>query len=352
MPEVKIIPTRTTVTKAGSIVNIFTEYFQGVLNKVLQVGILTNPTLIKGFVDVATTPPIISGSETYLEGEGVAVIEGVNVALRNDNGELIINEVNSDKYFLRSQSGNLYFINDTIEKLLAFNGIDEYLLLGTASDVQYSSLENFAIAFTIEQNTLTSNMRILSSLNSVTNRGLQIIANQGTNTGSIQFRLAQSNTRAITVRTPNGVIVDGQKYRVVIAYQFINNGVGWGDASGVRIWINGVLQTLTIVNNNLIDDTISTNYFVACNSNLTNFFNGELDQLAIYGTHNIDSIIADLSVTTPFDLNLLPIKPKHYWAGRMCDLDNIYGVIDLGSSLEKMDGTAVNMSNEDNLIDY
>lgn len=136
--------------------------------------------------------------------------------------------------------------------------------------------DSFSFAFWLKKNGLPAGEEILLDKDSVGAPGWRISI---TTTGTIRVRLVNTASSAeIDVESTN-IVTNNSYHIIVVAY------AGTGLASGVKLYIDGSLETLTITTDNLGANTLLNNNPITIGASFTGTlaFTGALDDARIYG---------------------------------------------------------------------
>lgn len=163
-----------------------------------------------------------------------------------------------------------------------FDGIDDYVDIGNAISFEYT--DSFSYSFWINPNAVSGSDYLFSKYAS--GRGILMYLNSpGTGNNFLYFNLYNTNsgstaTRKRIVLRTGSVIPPSVWTNVVITYD------GSGLASGITIYKNGVSQTITVVQDNLQNQTILTeqNAYISGNNFASSFYGGKQDEWAIFNT--------------------------------------------------------------------
>ena len=244
-----------------------------------------------------------------------------------------------------SSFSNLYSIN--------FDGVDDYVDCG---DVLHNDGQTpMTLSAWVNISTPASHTRIYTIASKKKTRMAPLYAMRGWDIGFItsgaqqnrlQFRIVgvDSGGSGIGTIQKKGLglpFVDGLWHHVVVTYD------GSESASGVKFYVDGVEDTLTqtlidnLSGNSVNDPTVDFKIATAPRYGGNDFYNGNIDELAIWNTALTSSDITDIyNLGNPADLTSL--SPVSWW--RMGDPNGQASyptITDDGSASN--DGTMTNM---------
>lgn len=162
---------------------------------------------------------------------------------------------------------------------LYFDGVDDYVVLGDKSYLNFDNTSTFTIEGWVQWNTTTSTSTIFAKMaNAMPYRGYNVLISP---TGDVQFQLISNwSTDAFEVFTTSTPFADNQYHHLAVSYD------GSSDASGVVIYVDGIAQPLNITLNNLSNSTSNTvpasigTRFGSSNM----IMNGSLDEIRVWNT--------------------------------------------------------------------
>jgi len=218
------------------------------------------------------------------------------------------------------------------EYQMTFNGTDEYIDCGNDSSLDFEYTDSFsALAWvTVPDNGL--NRCVFSKIASSNAPGYYAYINTGE---GLSVHIANSLSNYIRVTSP-AFSVDGNPHLYSFSYD------GSGLASGVKVYIDAVLQTFAINSDNLASKSILNTAPLEIGSRAgALYFGGEIDDLSIVDKELSQSEMTEAAGTgVPNDLRLSSFSGNlvSYWL--MGDGDTISSITDVvGSS----GGTPTNM---------
>jgi len=156
-----------------------------------------------------------------------------------------------------------------LNNCLSFNGTNQYVDCGDIVNFERTQPCSYEFLF----NTTASATRIVfSKMIMPTPLGMRIVIIDG----KINFGLYANSSNILQLQT-NSISNDGNWHHCIITYD------GSSLASGVKFYIDNVLQATTIMNNNLNASILNTATFrIAGRMDSVYFFSGKLDEGIIY----------------------------------------------------------------------
>lgn len=228
----------------------------------------------------------------------------------------------------------------TNEKSLLFDGVDER---GDFGSVSWASMfsENvsgkYCISFWIKY--LGDDGDVISDIHpSFNNYGIRIriIAGQmywrSSSGGAVGAEISSATT-----------MVSGTWYHFLLDY---DNTLG---TENMAMYVNGIKESTA--NQTINNPTNYTGIHIMTRNNNTNYTNGNLKDVSIFGTSVRAEVTSIYNGGTPSDLNLLTNIPKHWW--RMGDSagDNETTIKDVGSASVLYDMPLINLESGDLVTD-
>jgi hypothetical protein len=206
----------------------------------------------------------ISG-EVQLAGIGISTyahwmlneLSGTNAADSSGNGR--------DGTAVNSPS----WVTGKLNKCLQFNGINQYVNCGDIANFERTQSCSYEFWF----NTTSVDTRLfLSNMEMPTPKGMRIAMMSG----NIDIGFYNSGSNILKVHT-SLTFNDGIFHHCIISYN------GSSLASGIKIYVDNILQSVIIDNNNLTATILNTATFrIAGRADAIYFFNGKLDEVIIY----------------------------------------------------------------------
>jgi len=192
----------------------------------------------------------------------------------NVNGHWHLNENNGTSAY--DSSGNSFtgtltnspiWTNGKLNNALEFNGVNQYVNFGNIENFERNNSVSYEFWFNSTVGTLRD---VLAKYQ--TPRGMIIMLNAG----KIQFNIYTSATTYLAIKTSTAYN-DGKWHHAVVIY----NGSSF--VSGVNIYIDSILQSLTTVSDSLGNGTIlNSATFNLGSRGDSAFFLGRLDEILVY----------------------------------------------------------------------
>jgi len=163
-----------------------------------------------------------------------------------------------------------------------FDGVDDYVDIGNNINFDYN--EAFSYSFWVNPDAVSGTDYLFSKYAS--SRGiLMYFTSPGTGNNFLYFNLYNTNsgstaTRKRIVTRTGSVIPPNTWTNIIVTYD------GSGLASGITIYKNGVPQSITVVQDNLQNQTILTsqNAYISGNNFASSFYAGKQDEWAIFNS--------------------------------------------------------------------
>jgi uncharacterized repeat protein (TIGR02543 family) len=162
---------------------------------------------------------------------------------------------------------------------LNFDGTNDYVSLGNPTALSFNGATSFTIEAWIQKSNLTVQSAIVSKMfNGTPYNGYELFSDSGGKIGLIIVNTWSSN--AISVVTTSA-FNDTNWHHVAVSYN------GSRNASGVQIYVDGVLQPLTIGLNSLTGSTVTTSpAYIGVRdggtANAASRFTGTIDEVRIW----------------------------------------------------------------------
>jgi hypothetical protein len=161
---------------------------------------------------------------------------------------------------------------------LLFDGINDYVELGAPAALTKERTDSWSWSFWMKARSLANTTQaIYSKRTSSTTAGISLTL---LNNGRIFIDIYNASTARIGQGTNTGSILPGTWYHVVITY------AGTSLASGVKIYLNGVFQSVAATADTLGTASVATTataQFGAMNG--TNFFDGNIDEISYWNNY-------------------------------------------------------------------
>jgi concanavalin A-like lectin/glucanase superfamily protein len=229
----------------------------------------------------STALPVPTGgtaASLWLGFEGVNSASVALASLRIDARALTESEI-ADQY--NQTLGPVYGLatasGSTPLYATAFGGTDEYATIGNVAPLQKERTDSFSILARIRTSTSASQIICGKMGNLTDNRGYDLhMANSGRFTFNLNNSVSGNNF--LSMRTVNP-FNDGQFHDVLVTYD------GTSGPAGVHIYVDGVDQTLTTVNNTLSATIATTAAFMIgarLEPGISLPFTGDIDTVAMW----------------------------------------------------------------------
>ncbi len=172
---------------------------------------------------------------------------------------------------------------------MAFNGVDEFFNIGNS--VSFDHDTSFTISCWVEVDEVAGYKQIYSKYDSSLTRGisLYLYTNSGSGINILYFSLFSTNAGSTSTRkritTNAGAIINHDvQYHIAVTYD------GSGLGSGIKVYRNGIAQTVTVTQDNLQsgDITNSVDAHIGASNTPSSFFNGDIDEFALF-TASLDA---------------------------------------------------------------
>jgi|GEM_PF-5491042 len=166
---------------------------------------------------------------------------------------------------------------------LDFDGTDDYVTMGNAAALSFERTSPFSVTAWIKRDTANTRDGIWSKEGGACGPGIYLEVDDGTNSSTVNaLNLElwnQTTNQNIFVQTPAGSILAGQWYHVAATYD------GGSAASGVKLYVNGVMPSLNTIHDDLTSSSILTtaNAIIGsgCNGSSARF-DGKIDDVRVY----------------------------------------------------------------------
>ena len=170
---------------------------------------------------------------------------------------------------------NIYSLN--------FDGVDDYIDIGNAISFEYNNA--FSYSFWVNPDAVSGADYLFSKYDSGRGILMYLQSPSGTGNNFLYFNLYNTNsgstaTRKRIVLRTGSVIPPNVWSNIIVTYD------GSGLASGITIYKNGVPQSITVVQDNLQNQTIvvSQDAYISGNNFASSFYAGKQDEWAIFNT--------------------------------------------------------------------
>jgi len=185
---------------------------------------------------------------------------------------------------------------------MEFDGVSDYVDIGNGISFNYN--DPFTISTWVNVDAVSGTKAIYNKYDSSISGGRGIALNLFSSSGSglnlIYFDLYSTNSgststrKRITTRSTDFIISPDIWYLLTITYD------GSGLGSGIKMYLNGVSKSVTITQDNLQsgDITNSLNAYVGATTTPSSFFNGTMDEYAIWSLTLSEGTIEAIYNTT------------------------------------------------------
>lgn len=185
------------------------------------------------------------------------------VSVNMDITNRVVNETLSN--FTTFSSENSYF---------TFDGVNEWVNCGNSSTLNFGKADSFSYSCWMNATSLASAQILLSKRNLA--EGTQLYFAPTTSTAFSIFFLDDSGLNRRYLLRGTTTLSTDTWYHIVLTY----DGT---DATGVKLYINNVSDSLTIIDNNITGDFKSTHQFEIGSARNGQFnFNGIIDEVSVW----------------------------------------------------------------------
>lgn len=264
------------------------------------------------------TPPAYPAFNTLLIKNATASpVNGTALDHYTDVDQDIVTD-----YTIQAFSGLVLLAEASSDKSLFFAAASsQYVSFGTDSDIEFERTDPLSIAFWFKIPANPSGSQLILSKIAAGAPGYKVQVNA---TGKLLFEIRNTpSTNRYSAET-NLDYADNTWHHCLITKPAI--------FADTRIWIDGISVAITELDN-LSSSCVTTEPLTL--SWIASFFDGYIDELAIWDTDEAANIGAIFNGGMTHDMNLLTAPPLHYWK-----LEDDYE--DSGSSSTNLDGTPVN----------
>jgi hypothetical protein len=203
------------------------------------------------------------------------------------------------------------------------NGINQYLDGG--NNLSFERNNPFSISIWLKPTTLGI-AGFISKVNPSLSRGYNLVYAGGL------LRFVIGNAAGNLIRVSFGSLSTGTWQQVVVTYD------GSSSAAGLKLYVNGVERTPTVLNNNLTATTVNTNNLqIGASNGGFNFYNGLADEFIATNT-----ALTALQVTQVYNGGV-PIDPRTLSFASDIQLYNQLGDSVTGATINSLVG--VNLTN-------
>ena len=210
--------------------------------------------------------------------------------------------------------------NLTNDFSILFDGTDDNVDCGVISAFQ--STANFSISFWLKVPNLAANNFIFSTFTA----GSNTIYSYLTTSGEIVFNINNTYQRLSGLTNP---LAAGQWYNITLVYD--------GGIPSMEIYIDGVIGTGAPVTPPIQTGTNTANLKIGLVP-FGNYFEGNIDEFAIYDYPLTAAEALAIGGTVPTDLSLLSSPPTNWWRNG----DGVTAFPTIPDAIGTNDGTAFN----------
>ncbi len=289
---------------------------------------------------LSLTPTNAGSFAFYLNGQlrkkGVDFIQSATTVTWLDPGGLTL--LTADELIARYTTAATLF---TDLKSILFGGTDEYMDCGTGASVSFERTDVFTLSCWAKATTSGTEYLISKTESAGNGRGWGMRITSG----RVYFNLANTTTsNHLQVRTTSATMNDGAWHHIAITY------AGTSSATGVNIYIDGVLAEMTTVLNTLNATTINAiNVQLSGREGTDSVYNGKLDEPSIWSTEmNLAEVQELYNCGSPALLTCHSANANLVSWWRMGDGDTFPLISDKQGI---NDGTMTNMESGDIVID-
>ena len=205
-------------------------------------------------------------------------------------------------------------------KSILFDGTDDNVDCGVISAFQ--STANFSVSFWLKVPNLAASNFIFSTFTS----GSNTIYSYLTTSGEIVFNINNTYQRLSGLTNP---LAAGQWYNITLVYD--------GGIPSMEIYIDGVIGTGAPVTPPIQTGTNTANLKIGLVP-FGNYFEGNIDEFAIYDYPLTAAEALAIGGTVPTDLSLLSSPPTNWWRNG----DGVTAFPTIPDAIGTNDGTAFN----------
>lgn len=222
-------------------------------------------------------------------------------------------------------------------KSLLFDGVDEFVNIGEVSAFNFDRLDTFSISAWIYTNSTGAMVIFTNYINTYAGSSRSYMFR--VNPLSLYFHIQRSSADRIIVEAP--AISQNTWHHVVATYD------GSSLASGCNIYIDGVSQSLSVVQDNLtgsIQD-FTNNTSIGARGDSNQAFNGYIDEVSVWNKELTGAEVTELyNSGCPSDVSTHSAVANCVSWWKMGEDDTIASITD---QISVNDGTPTNMEAED-----
>ena len=221
-------------------------------------------------------------------------------------------------------------------KSLVFDGVDDFVNMSNVLNLANDGSD--AVSISLWLKTSLSSLGYLVSKQTGFTDGYAVFMLP---TGAICFYLGSSGSSARIYACTQNTFNNGNWHNIVVTYD------GSQDVSGLNIYVNNTLQTLTVATNNTPNNVSNSGSFTIGMRNGTAYpYLGTIDEVAVWTSElSASNVTSIYNSGSPADLTSL--SPVSWW--RNGDGDTFPTLTDNGSGSNN--GTMTNMTSGDIVTD-
>lgn len=228
--------------------------------------------------DFSNSSNYIYNSSEIIINNGLAYLNGTDNPVYslwhlNEGNGTIVNDSsgnNRDGIII----ANATWVAGKLNNALQFNGATQYVNFTNTSLASFERTEAHSYEFWIKTATIPSTYgNILGRYDATNVRGFTIYID---NLPKVVFLEANAVSNYLQVRTSATNVVNGSWHHIIVTYD------GSSSSAGVKIYIDGVSQTVDVPKDNLGGTSITAESFKIGKDSANNYFTGNLDEVTIY----------------------------------------------------------------------
>ena len=230
------------------------------------------PTVIEADVDLDGEPVGLAISLSWLWT--AANVDGVSTLFRIQPAQfgasIIVNATNPD---LDTAVPGL--VTGFSRKSLVFDGVDEHVLVGDVTALKFTDATAFSITAWFRSSSATDQDIVNKRVDAIPSTGYYL---RLTASGSLLWEIrGTSDPQAAGVQTVSSAFADGEWHHVLVTYD------GSSAASGLAVYVDGVAEPATSVNDTLATTIDTTEPFkIGIADTAANPFDGNVDDVAVW----------------------------------------------------------------------
>jgi hypothetical protein len=183
---------------------------------------------------------------------------------------------------------------------MEFDGTSDYVDIGNGISFNYN--DPFTISTWLKVDEVVGYKTIYYKYDSFISGGrgivLSLYSSSGSGVNLVYFDLDSRNSgstptrKRITTRSANSIVDHDIWYLLTVTYD------GSGLGSGIKMYLNGVSQAVTVTQDNLQSGDITNSLNANIGATLSSFFNGIMDEYAIWSSALSEGTIEAIYNTT------------------------------------------------------